>query len=239
MKRDRMYKDTKTWNPFIGCRYQCIYCKPSFQKVVAWIGRLHDCKKCQAYEPHVHSERLDRIPNEMCIFVCADGDITFARESFMMKIFETMRNDDKKGRIWFVQSKNPKCLEQYLEFLPENTYPLTTLETNRDKDYDKISKAPKPSKRYKDFLALKWDKKIVTIEPILDFDLETFLKWILSIKPKAVFVGYNSRPKAVKLPEPDKKKTWQLIHRLEEKGIQVLKKEMRDRRVIKKAYRDL
>jgi hypothetical protein len=33
----------------------------------------------------------------------------------------------------------------------------------------------------------------------------------------------------VKLPEPDKRKTWQLIHSLDAKGIRVLKKEMRDK----------
>jgi hypothetical protein len=156
----------------------------------------------------------------------------------MKKIFEVMKLDGKTDRVWFVQSKNPKCLEKYLNFMPENTYLATTLETNRDEGYGRISKAPKPSQRYKDLLALNWDKKIVTVEPILDFDLDIFNQWIMNIKPKAVFVGYNSHPKKVPLPEPLKKKTWQLIHSLEEGGIQVLKKEMRDRRVRKMAYRD-
>lgn len=92
--------------------------------------------------------------------------------------------------------------------------------------------------RHRDFLNLSWDKKIVTVEPILDFDLDVLLDWITSINPKAVFIGYNSHPKIVRLPDPDKKKTWQLIHSLENKGFQVLKKEMRDGRVSKKAYRD-
>lgn len=79
----------------------------------------------------------------------------------------------------------------------------------------------------------------MTVEPILDFDLTVFLQWIRSIKPKAVFVGYNSHPNAVSLPEPEKAKTWKLIHGLESEGIRVLKKEMRDKRVQKQAYRDL
>jgi hypothetical protein len=53
-----------------------------------------------------------------------------------------------------------------------------------------------------------------------------------------VFIGYNSRPKAVSLPEPDKKKVWALVDNLEDAGIRVLKKEMRDGRVKKRAYRD-
>jgi hypothetical protein len=140
--------------------------------------------------------------------------------------------------MWFLQSKNPICFEKYLKFLPENTYLVTTLETNRDNGYEEISKAPKPSKRYKAFLGLKWNKKIVTVEPIMDFDLDAFVDWLASIQPKAVFIGYNSEDKAVSLPEPLKKKTWELIHTLGGIGIQVLKKEMRDKRVKKMAYRD-
>lgn len=170
--------------------------------------------------------------------MCEDGDIAFADPKFMEKVFRAMRDDKKERRVWFVQSKDPKCLGKYLELLPENTYLLTTLETNRDEGYDNISRAPKPSVRYNDFLGLKWEKKMVTVEPILDFDLPIFSKWIENIKPKAVFIGYNSRPKAVTLPEPEKKKTWQLIHHLESRGIRVLKKEMRDNRVKKRAYRD-
>jgi len=238
MSKERMYKDTKTWNPFVGCNYHCSYCKPSFQKVVAWVGRLHNCSKCQSYSPHEHSNRLSKIPNEKIIFVCADGDITFASESFMKKVFEAMRNDTRKDRLFFVQSKNPSCLEQYLKLLPENTFLLTTLETNRDKDYHKVSNAPRPSKRYRDFLDLKWDKKIVTIEPIMDFDLDLFSKMIISINPQAVFIGYNSHPKSVPLPEPTWDKFIALWRILRRNGMKVLPKETRKDYIPKQAYRD-
>ena len=238
VKKETEYKTTKSWNPFVGCSFRCIYCKPSFQNLVAWLGRMHNCEPCQHYSPHEHPERLTRIYSNRAIFVCEDGDIAFADPKFMEKVFRAMRDDKKERRVWFVQSKDPKCLSKYLEMLPENTYLLTTLETNRDEGYDGISRAPKPSVRYNDFLGLKWEKKMVTVEPILDFDLPIFTKWIENIKPKAVFIGYNSRPKAVTLPEPKKKKTWQLIHHLESVGIRVLKKEMKDKRVKKKAYRD-
>jgi len=234
-----MYKNTKSWNPFVGCNFDCVYCKPSFQNLIAWLGRMHRCEPCQSYSPHEHPERLTRIPREAAVFVCEDGDISFANPRFMKRVFQAMKLDKKADRTWFVQSKNPRCFEKYLKFLPENTYLLTTLETNRDEGYDEVSKAPKPSRRYKDFLELKWNRKLVTIEPIMDFDLDIFTQWVLRIKPKAVFIGYNSHPKSVPLLEPEKRKTWQLIHNLKENGIRVLEKEMRDKRVRKMAYRDI
>lgn len=176
---------TRSWNPFVGCNFDCTYCAPSFKKLLAWLGRMHKCVPCQNYAPHEHPERLTRIPSDRAIFACEDGDIAFANPKFMAKVFKAMRND-KRERTWFVQSKNPACLRQYLTQLPESTYLATTFETNRDELCKKISKAPPVSKRYKDFLNLNWSKKIVNVEPIMDFDLSPLSKMILNIKPCAV-----------------------------------------------------
>lgn len=27
-------KTVKTWNPFVGCRFNCVYCKPSLDETV-------------------------------------------------------------------------------------------------------------------------------------------------------------------------------------------------------------
>ena len=156
----------------------------------------------------------------------------------MAEVFRAISEPRFASRTWFVQSKNPKCLEQYLGLLPGNTYVVTTLETNRDEEYDKISKTPLPSVRFNDFSSLKWEKKIVTVEPVMDFDLEILGDWIVSINPAVAFVGYNSKPNQVHLPEPDSSKTLRLINDLEKYGIRVLTKEMRDSRFVKKAYRD-
>lgn len=229
--RNNMYEGTKTWNPFVGCGFNCTYCEPSFKRQLK--RQKNRCLKCYNYEIHEHPERLDRIPSDQTIFVCGDSDVAFARPEFMKKVFEVMRQDTTKGRLWFIQSKNPTCFEHYLKELPENTILLTTLETNRDTYYDKVSKAPPPSVRYEMFKKLDYPKKIVTIEPIMDFDLDIFVDWIVNIKPLAVFIGYNSHPKKVQLNEPDMEKTLDLIVALKNKGIRVLTKELR-----KMAYRD-
>jgi hypothetical protein len=230
--KSRKYKDTATWNPFVGCEFDCTYCKPSFQQNHYY---LMQHQKCGGYRPHLHEDRLDpsKIPNEKTIFVCGDSDISFCYDNDIFRIIEIMKADKRQGRIWFIQSKNPKCLQQFVQYLPKNTILLTTLETNRDSNYEKISNAPPPSMRAKDFASLEWTNKIVTIEPILDFDLDEFVKSILAIKPIAVFIGYNSHPKAIALNEPDMEKTLDLIVALKNYGIRVLTKELR-----KMAYRD-
>jgi hypothetical protein len=227
-----MYKDTKTWNPFVGCEFDCIYCEPSFKRQLK--RQKNRCLNCYEYKLHKHPERLDNVPNERIIFVCGDSDISFAHPRYMTRVFNTMLNDDKKGRLWLLQSKDPSCFKRYLPALPKNTILLTTLETNRDAGYKEVSHAPPPSVRYEDFKNLDYPKKIVTVEPIMDFDLDVFVGWILSINPLAVFIGYNSHPDEVPLNEPDMEKTLDLIVALKNKGIRVLTKELR-----KMAYRDL
>lgn len=261
----RMYKDTKTWNPFIGCNHRCIYCVPSFQNF--WKRKYKECSECQTFTPHQHDLKM---PKNDAVFVLGNTDPTFLSEDEKDFVIEEMRHYPEKR--FFLQSKDPKCFEKWLPVkgetdeevkerlkgihegrypedfrreavigIPENTYLLTTLETNRDSGYEKISKAPKPSRRYRDFLNLAWDKKIITIEPIMDFDLDTFVEWIVNIKPKTVFIGYNSHPEWLKghYPdlyerfEPDPEKVLDFIVALKNKGIRVLLKEMR-----KMAYKD-
>jgi len=48
----------------------------------------------------------------------------------------------------------------------------------------------------------------------MDFDLDVFVDWIRQIKPEYVWVGFNSRPGQVRLPEPSMTKLHELITRL-------------------------
>ena len=103
---------------------------------------------------------------------------------------------------------------------------VTTLETNRDEGYGAVSKAPPPSKRYAQFKKLEWPRKVVTVEPAMDFDVEEFAEWLISLKPEYVWLGFNSRPRSVRLPEPSKEKMLALAERLKKAGIQVRGKEL-------------
>jgi len=93
--------------------------------------------------------------------------------------------------------------------VPEKTMLGTTLETNRDYG---ISKAPPPEERGEFFAKLDWLPKMVSIEPIMDFDLDIFLKLIGRISPEFVSIGADS--KGHNLPEPSPGKVRALIEEL-------------------------
>ncbi|OGS19955.1 MAG: hypothetical protein A2252_01530 [Elusimicrobia bacterium RIFOXYA2_FULL_39_19] len=228
--KNRMYADVKTWNSFVGCKFDCSYCKPSFQRMMKRVSGANGCRDCYSFKPHEHPERLSKIPSADTVFVCGTGDISFANPKYVRKIISAIKDRIKKhlAQQFYFQSKNPACFQQYLSDFPkDNTILLTTLETNRDEGYAGVSKAPVPSRRYADFKALDWLRKIITVEPVIDFDHDIFLEWIVDLKPEAVWIGYNSRPKEVQFPEPDKQKLEKLIAAIRDAGVEVKEKDMR------------
>ena len=72
---------------------------------------------------------------------------------------------------------------------------------------------------------------MLTIEPVLDFDLNIFTDWVTQIHQQDtlqyVWIGYNSKHNQVKLPEPPVGKLKQFISNLKKLGIKVRGKELR------------
>ena len=224
-KKSNMYANAKTWNPFKGCRFDCTYCLPSFQhqaKRQKWL-----CDKCYKYVPHCHEDRLGKIPSASIIFVAGNADISFCPPSFTRKIIEAVaQHKSKKEKTFYFQSKRPAYFEQFLSLFPQNVILLTTLETNRDAGYEAVSKAPPPSERYRQFKKLEYPRKVVTIEPVMDFDEDVFPQWIVDLKPEYVWLGLNSKDKP-KLPEPSPQKLRKLVEVLVGAGITIRPKELR------------
>jgi len=220
----RMYDNAKTWNPFKGCKFDCSYCKPSFQAQAK--RQKHNCMKCYNYEPHYHVERMAQIPKADIVFACGNGDVHFCERSYMEWMLEEVAT--RPDQTFYFQSKAPEVFEQY--DIPANVILVTTLETNRDRGYrDAVSKiAPLPIARHAQFMELSYPRKVVTVEPIMDFDEATFADDIIALKPEYVWVGYNSRPKQVQLPEPSLEKTQKLIKQIRACGIPVKEKIMRE-----------
>jgi len=224
---DHMYDNAKTWNPFKGCLFNCIYCKPSFQAQAK--RQKQRCMNCYNYVPHIHEDRLGKIPPAEIVFVCGNSDISFCDPVFTRRIINAIKHHNIRcpDKTYFFQSKKPEYFAQFLTEFPENVILLTTLETNRDEGYGKIAEAPLPSDRYRQLLNLDYPRKVVTIEPVLDFDLEIFSRWVLDLAPEYVWVGYNSRPKQVNLPEPSKDKLLRFITILHKNGIKIKGKDLR------------
>lgn len=214
----RMYKENrKSLNWFVGCEHNCVYCKPSFQRQMK--RQKQNCLRCYEYTPHFHKERLLRGPpktlGDEFIFFPSSGDVAFAtREQVEVGIDYTRKY---RNCQFLIQSKNPECFQGFK--FPENVILATTLESDRRvystpsmyKTYERISSAPVPIFRFVDFKDHPHKRKIVTVEPILDFS-DILVSWIFQIAPEAVYVGYDNYD--CRLPEPKLNKTLKLIEEL-------------------------
>jgi len=213
--KTNMYnKSVKQWNPFIGCRNDCVYCQSSFQsQLKRWAKK--NCEKCYHFIPHIHPGRLtQKLPKTkymQFIFTCASSDITFCPTDYLAEIIARIRREPDK--TFLIQSKNPKTFNRVS--FPDNVILGTTLETNRDDLYDGISKAPKPSCRYQDFLEVKHHVKMITIEPVINFDVDVMISWVENVNPCMIWLGYDSRNNHLPEPKLDKVKTlhWELGRR--------------------------
>lgn len=221
--KSRIYTDVKTWNPFEGCSFDCTYCKPSFQAEAK--RQNQDCMECYHYVPHSHPERLDTIPKAETVVVCGNGDISFCSEEYMENIIYRVGRYPK--RAFYFQSKRPEYFRPFVSLFPANVVLATTLETNWDQGYRMISKAPKPSKRNEQFRNLDYPRKVVAIEPMADFDVDILAAWITDIRPEYIWIGFNSTPAQVQIPEPSKQKVIEFIELLKAQDIEVRGKDLR------------
>jgi DNA repair photolyase len=175
--------------------------------------RKKHCFDCYSFKPHFHAERLDnslpKTNGNDFIFCCDMGDVAFCEPNWMQQILA--RIEELSDRTFLIQSKNPSIFRNY--HFPENVLLGTTIETDREKLYQGISSAPLPSQRYKAMMKLH-SRKIVTIEPVLDFDLEVMEEWINKIEPETCYVGYDSKKNH--LPEPELSKVKALMKKLKE-----------------------
>jgi len=116
---------------------------------------------------------------------------------------------------YLLQTKNPR---RYLKIIDDWLVPSkfilsTTIETNYFMP-DIMRNAPPPIERAATMAMLpKQYKRMVTIEPIMKFDLDTLLAMIMTINPVQINIGADSCNK--KLPEPSRDELLYLLGALE------------------------
>lgn len=125
------------------------------------------------------------------------------------------------NNTYMFQTKNPQKIFKWMLFLPQNCIIGTTIETNRE-EY-KTSEAIPVSMRHFHMCQIPSNfKRFVTIEPVLDFDVDILASWIANIKPDFVNLGADS--KGHDLPEPTVEKIMQFVEKLKSYGIELREK---------------
>lgn len=215
---------TSTWNPISGCLYECRYC---WAKNLA-LTKLKTTKRyANGFKPSLNtSEFRVRFGKGDLVFVVDMGDMfaPFIPEKWIKQVLDHIRQFPEADFLFM--TKNPKRYLELLPFIPQNAILGATIETNIDSIIvqDKVSAAPPQSERAEAMKELEWDRKIVSIEPILHFDLDILVKWITDIDPFIVYVGYDNYSN--KLREPSMQQTLKLMQKLSENAL-VIKKTIR------------
>ena len=186
---------THTWNPIKGkCLHDCSYCymKRFPQKEI----RLDE--KCFK----------DNLGSGNFIFVGSSTDM-FANnvpDEWIRKVYKYCI---EFNNTYLFQSKDPL---RFHHFAISKSIFATTIETNRNDLFKRSGYVPGINRRayYMKHLS---ERKMITIEPIMDFDVIPFVDMLKAIRPFQVNIGADSGHNG--LPEPPKEKVLALIAELE------------------------
>ncbi len=203
-------------NPARGNMYPFIDYTWNTVKGKCW----HDCSYCYAKKYTLKSVRLAReelttdLLSGKFLFIGSSCDMwaeNIPDEWIDQTLDLCYEYDDNK---YLFQTKNPARFRRIL--MPDLHLILcATLETNRY--YPEIMRnSPKPQDRIDEMkiIAETGFDTHVTIEPVMDFDLDEMVSMIKTCSPKQVNIGADSCN--TNLPEPSKEKLLQLIEKLEE-----------------------
>jgi len=201
---------TKTRN-FLGgeCKHFCKYCYVNSLK-----NKFPNIKERYSGEIRLLDKELSKNEGKgKTIFVQDMGDL-FAENIPKLFIKVILRHlNDYPYNTYLFQTKNPKRYFEFINLFPPSSIFGTTIESNKQEEIDKISKAPKVYSRQFAMGNINFGKVFLTLEPIIDFDLDILVNWIKDIQPDFVNIGADSKNNH--LNEPSKEKVLELIKELE------------------------
>lgn len=200
---------THTWNPIKGrCYHDCAYCY--MKSIVPNPQPIHLDE----------SELRGIFQRDQFVFIGSSTD-DFASDvpsEWISKVLDfcvqaTAQQTDGLKTRFLIQTKNPERILEFIEhplFKKQRGVVCTTIETNRHYP-DIMNNAPTPEKRAEAMakIAEHGIKTFVTIEPIMDFDLDEMVALIKLCNPEQVNIGAESS-RTIQMPEP--KKASQLIN---------------------------
>ena len=191
-----------TWNPIKGkCFHDCSYCY---------------MKRFKLPDIYLDEKELKiDLGKENFIFVGSGTDM-FAKNVPAEWITMVLNHCKKFENKYLFQTKNPaKMIYLFpLSLFPSASVFGTTIETNRH--YENIMfNAPTTQERATYMSMIHGCEKMLTIEPIMDFDEEPILDMIKMINPFWINIGADS--KGHNLPEPSANKIYRFIETLIDK----------------------
>jgi len=192
---------THTWNTVKGeCPHGCTYC---------YMKRWDKQKPVRFDEKELNTD----LRSGNFIFIGSSCDL-FAEGIPRVWITDTLvKADFYTGNKYLFQSKNPERFTEFKNYLPDGkrTCLCTTIETNRF--YPEMGIAPHTISRAIGMNQYFEYPTFVTIEPIMDFDLDDMVRLIKMCHPNQVNIGADSGNNH--LQEPSKEKILSLILELQ------------------------
>lgn len=226
-KKKRMFPFiSDTCNPIGGYCYGCLYCY------------IHGNKGMKLRYGHLRDKYSGNHELYMSVLSKRFGKDKFVFQSDCIDIFhpDIPRYMVRRVLEWIggneatflILTKNPKGFFDYKLELPHNVAIGITCESNRKYAHGLLPSQYDRLKVFK-FVAHELDyyPRLISIEPIMKFDMIPFYNHIMFCKPDCVAIGYDSNYSH--LYEPFKDETLELIQRLRDSGVLVVEKLIREK----------
>ncbi len=205
---------THTWNPIAGiCPYDCAYC---------YMKKLRKQYPQLNAPLHYNKDYLqDNLGQGNFIFIGSSTDIFShdVKNDWLLDVFCKANWYDNQ---YLLQTKNPLGYHAYFDDIDSRRFILSTTIESNNFFYKFMGNTEYPSSRA---LAMKnifpEYRRMVTVEPIMDFDLTSFIKMLLSFGPEQINIGADTGNN--NLPEPSAKKIMRLIKTLKKETKVVIK----------------
>ena len=203
LSKGNMYEFiTHTWNTIKGeCLHDCSYC---------YMKRWGKLKPVRFDEKEMKTD----LGTGNFIFVGSSCDM-FAENIPDEWIKKTLKHMERFDSKYLLQTKNPTRVLDFIDacVITDKCVICTTIESNKDL-FEIKRNSPDVFKRA---MAMNELSQIidtyVTIEPIMDFDMDIMVQLIRDCNAKQINIGADSGRN--NLPEPTKEKVLQLVSELQ------------------------